>query len=70
MAAKLTFFGAPFLDDQGSNQRLTYSVSVDDGDYQGIIDAVRDSGGTLIPSGDGSHWFFPWPPAAIKIEHL
>ena len=67
MAAKLTFFGSIFVDE-GVEHRLTYTVDVEDGDYQGVIDVVKEDGGTLIPRDDGSHWFLPWPPAAIKIE--
>lgn len=68
MAAKLTFFASPFFDEAGNEQRLSLTVEVEDGDYQGIIDAVRKDGGSLIPQGDGLFWFMPWPPAAIKIE--
>ncbi|MGH8586681.1 MAG: hypothetical protein ACREWE_11050 [Gammaproteobacteria bacterium] len=37
---RMTFHSATSEDDQGSPKAIAVSVTADDGDYQGVIDAV------------------------------
>lgn len=72
MTATLTFIGHEFTDSQGDKRTLSLTVNVEDGDFSGVIAAVRDEGGSIIPDPDGvsGGWFLPWPPAAIRIDTL
>jgi len=41
---RVTFRSATSEDDQGSPKAIAVSVTADDGDYQGVIDAVAKEG--------------------------
>ena len=65
---EVSFFGIPFEID-GEQQQLTLSVIVENGDFQGAIDSMRDNGGLYVegdPSGAG--WYLPWPCAAVRVR--
>ena len=67
---RVEFFGHTFTTPDEEDRSLVYTVEVEDGDYQGIIDTVREDGGTYLVHEDGSVWFMPWPPAAIRVTPL
>lgn len=66
----ITFIGYPFKAPEGADGSLSYSVTVADGDFSTVIEAVREFGGIYIPAADknGDFWFLPWPPAAVRIR--
>ncbi|MFI5022541.1 MAG: hypothetical protein ACHQRJ_12915 [Alphaproteobacteria bacterium] len=65
----VTVFAVPFNDENGSQTNLKVSIAIEDGDFQGIIDAIVEMGGIYMPpQADGRAWFLPWPPAAISIS--
>lgn len=65
----ITFIWNALPDLLGVGHVHTVRVLAPDGDFQAIIDLVRDRGGVYEAdkSGDGA-WFLPWPPAGIRIE--
>lgn len=66
----VTFIGCPFKAPEGTDGTLSISVTVGDGDFNGVIDAVRELGGMYSPTADnnGDFWFLPWPPAAVRVR--
>jgi hypothetical protein len=65
---KVTFYSAPFTDEYGTGRTQSVSVTVENGDFLGIIDAVRADGGVVVRDPDlAEAWYIPWPPAAIKV---
>lgn len=72
MTATVTFIGHDFTDKEGERRNLSLTVTVDDGDFLGILETVKAEGGSFLPDADGASggWFLPWPPAAIRIESL
>jgi hypothetical protein len=67
-AVDVTFFGIPFQGPDGESQQLTLNVTVEDGDFEGVIATVRDNGGWYVQDEDSSAWFLPWPCAAVRVE--
>ena len=49
---------------------LSISITVENGDYQGVIDVVRENGGmySIKPDQNGDFWFLPWPPAVVRLS--
>jgi len=65
---ELTFFGAAFKNGEQMDQ-LRVTVPVTDGGVKTAIEKVRELGGIWLPAGhDGTEWFLPWPPAAIRVS--
>lgn len=66
----VTLIGFWFTAPDGAQKRLTASITVQDGNYSGIISAIQQNGGVFLPpeKGDESRtWFLPWPCAAVQI---
>jgi hypothetical protein len=63
---RLTFFGSSF---EAGNSNITWSITIEDGDYVGVIEAVKQNGGIYAASQDRgkTYWFLPWPCAAVRI---
>jgi hypothetical protein len=59
---EFTWASAP----NGGKQSL--SVLVENGDYAGIINQVKSSGGAYLPSDDDTIVFYPWPPLYVEID--
>lgn len=67
--AEVTFFGFRFEGDDGETRQLNMIVNVENGDFEGIISAVRENGGWYVENEDeGTAWFLPWPPAAVRVR--
>jgi hypothetical protein len=65
----VTFYWAPFFDETKTLQCHAFPVKVTDGDYQGLVDAVKAQDGIYHQGLDGKKaWIFPWPPAAISLH--
>jgi len=65
----LTLYFTPYFNEQNERQSNRISITVENGDYQEIIDVMIEGGGVHAPEPkDGKFWFFPWPPAAISIH--
>jgi hypothetical protein len=65
---EVSFFGFPFEVD-GKTEQLTLNVTVENGDYEGIISAVKENGGWFLRNDNGDPaWFLPWPCAAIRVR--
>lgn len=64
------FLGFDFETPEGKRSRLNWSVRIEDGDFEGVIEAVKQLGGAYLPSQDGGKtvWFLPWPCAAVRIS--
>jgi hypothetical protein len=65
----VTFLGFAFKTPEGVEGRLNLSITIDNGDFAGIIKTLKEQGGAYLPSEDGgkTHWFLPWPCAAVRI---
>ena len=63
---KVTFFSPTFSADG----RIEWTVTIENGDYVGVIEAVKNYGGAYLPSQDGgkTFWFLPWPCAAVRVS--
>ncbi len=61
------FFGANYHDHDGNPKNLSFSVTVDDGDVEGILAVVKENGGLGAIGDDGVFRFLPWPCAAVEI---
>jgi hypothetical protein len=50
---------------------LNVTLTVLNGDYQSVINAIKEQGGAFYPdpNDSGTYWLLPWPPAAIRISH-
>jgi hypothetical protein len=46
----------------------TLSVFIENGDYAGIIEVVKSSGGAYLPSDHDTIVFYPWPPLHVEID--
>jgi hypothetical protein len=66
----VTFLGFAYKTPEGVEGRLSVSVTIENGDFEAVINTVRDLGGIYIPPGDGlqTFWFLPWPCAAVRID--
>jgi hypothetical protein len=66
----VTFIGFTFDLPEGGKLRLTRSFEIENGDFEGAIEAVKERGGIYVPSQDGGAtvWFLPWPCAAVRIS--
>jgi hypothetical protein len=64
------FYGFPFKTRENQDYRLTFSVTIENGDYQSVIDAFKENGGVWMPNERDEHgaWWMPWPCAAIKVD--
>jgi hypothetical protein len=49
---------------------LTINIRVENGDFRGILDTIKDNGGIWTTVDDDTIWFLPWPPAAVRITML
>ena len=69
---EITFIGFPFVTPEGEEQKVTLTISVQNGDFEGIIDVIKENGGAWLPSTDGGQtfWFLPWPCAAVRVRPL
>jgi hypothetical protein len=65
----IIFHGFPCKTRENQDYRLTLSVTIQDGDFQGVIDAFKENGGAWLPDefGEDAVWWMPWPCAAIKV---
>lgn len=47
----------------------TYNVIIraKNGDFEGVVNAIKDEGGTLQMTGESRFVFLPWPPSYIDI---
>lgn len=66
----VTFLGFAYRTPEGPDGRINLSITVADGDFAGVIEAVKQSGGAYLPSQDGGKTilFLPWPCAAVRIS--
>jgi hypothetical protein len=62
---RITFFSSRF----GRDSAIEYNYDIENGDVEGVIKTVQQSGGVWLPSHDDSHtfWFLPWPCAAVRV---
>ena len=67
---RVTFHSATSEDDQGNPKAIAVSVTADDGDYQGVIDAVAKEGGLYASSPEAGFFFLPWPCAYVEVHPL
>jgi hypothetical protein len=69
----ITFLGARFKysEPDGRDGSLNVTLTVLNGDYQSVINAIKEQGGAFYPdpNDSGTYWLLPWPPAAIRISH-
>jgi hypothetical protein len=67
----VTFMGFQFRTPEGQDH-INVSVTVHDGDFARVIEAVKKQGGMYLPPlGEGGNvvsWFLPWPCAAVRIS--
>ena len=65
----VTFVGFGYRTPEGNEGRLNLSITIEDGDATGMIDAIKKQGGVYLPSQDDgrTYWFLPWPCAAVRI---
>lgn len=69
--AEVSFIGFRFEQEDGETQRLQVNVVVANGDFEGIINAVRENGGIYVQPNEGEDvaaWFLPWPCAAVRVK--
>lgn len=67
----ITLYYPPFVDDSGTTQTHNAAIVVEDGDWQGMLDAIRDQGGAYnAEPRNGKLWIFPWPPSAISLHAI
>ena len=67
----LTFMSALCRTPEGTESHVNVTVTVDDGDYAGVIAMIKDFGGIWYhgrQDGDASY-FLPWPCALVRIEY-
>jgi hypothetical protein len=66
----ITFMGFNFWTPEGEQKRLSVSIDLGDGDFEGMIDYVRQQGGIYLPTPeeDANSWFLPWPCAAVRVS--
>lgn len=61
-------FSVPFRQVDGSDARLTYTVTIEPSEFEVLIEHGRTKGGFYLPDVENdAYWFLPWPPAAIQI---
>lgn len=62
------FYANRFRDQDSRDVNLILSVRVEGGDFEKVIEAVRQEGGFWVKSErQAGAWFVPWPPAAIEV---
>lgn len=54
----------------GQEKSITLNVRVEDGDYEGVLDAAREMGGVWAISPEGEPVFLPWPCACVEVRVL
>ncbi len=68
----VAFIGHPFKTPEGQQTTLSVTVTIEDGDFAGLIATIKDFGGIFIPPEEGqsgvTSWFLPWPCAAVRIS--
>ena len=67
----LTLYYPAFVDDNGQTQTHNATITVENGDWQATLDAIREQGGAYESEPkNGKLWLFPWPPTAISLHAL
>jgi hypothetical protein len=65
----LTLFSVTFSPAPGEHRNLQFEVRLKQSEYESALAKIREDGGVWMnPEKDGSRYFIPWPPAAIKLE--
>jgi hypothetical protein len=61
--------GFAFETPEGESGKINWSITIENGDYVGVLAAIKEQGGVYLPSQDGgkSYLFLPWPCAAVRI---
>ena len=65
---QICFFSPTFRDTEGTDKSLNICIEVKDGDVAGILSKIREDGGIVQESEDGTFHFLPWPCAAVEIR--
>jgi hypothetical protein len=67
---RVTFRSAISRDDEGNLKTISLNVTVENGDFQGIIDVVKEEGGLWSSSPEAGVFFLPWPCAYVEVHSL
>ncbi len=67
----LTVFSVTFSPAPEDHRNLQFQVRLKQSQYMAALAKIREDGGVWMnPEKDGSRYFIPWPPAAIKLGPL
>ncbi|HEX3944937.1 MAG TPA: hypothetical protein VHW69_12695 [Rhizomicrobium sp.] len=67
----LTLFSTTFSPAPAEHRNLQFQIRLMQSEYVSALAKIREDGGVWMnPEKDGSRYFIPWPPAAIKLEFL
>jgi hypothetical protein len=67
---RVTFRSAISRDDEGNLKEIALNITLNDGDFQGLIDVVREKGGWWVLPPEGGAFFLPWPCAFVEVHPL
>ena len=69
---EISFIGPSMAIPEGGTGGITLTMIVENGDFESMIEAVKDAGGIYLPNPDpnGDFWFLPWPCAAVRIRSI
>jgi hypothetical protein len=67
---RVTFRSATSRDDEGNLKTIVLTVTIENGDFQGLIDLVRKDGGLWSSSPEAGVYFLPWPCAFVEVHTL
>lgn len=63
----VVFRSASYKDELGIEKTANVVVKIENGDFQGIIDSVKEQGGIWGVYENGGGFFMPWPCAFVEI---
>jgi len=64
---KVVFHSSSFRDTNGNEKSINVAVTIEDGDFHGIINSVIETGGIWGSSTNGEYFFLPWPCASVEL---
>lgn len=64
----ISFHSATYRDQNGRSSSLAITINVENGEFQGVLDRVKEQGVGGVICDDGAYRFLPWPPAVIEIR--
>ena len=64
----LTFFSPKFVGLNGKDCTVNVTLTIENGDWEGALAAVKENGGLGSVSDAGQYQFVPWPCACLVIH--